>query len=104
MRLSEWAPIIIAIISAAAAIFAVWRQTRKDKADVATAVSDAWSKLIVPLEARVSALEAENRVLRKRERLLWNYIDDLRNKLRDANIDTGPLPNLPNMEDVRETG
>ena len=101
----DWVPIIISVISAIGVIYAVWTQAKKnrteanseavgekrlsekDKADAAIAITEAWRKLLEPLEIRVTNLEHENQILRQRERVLWNYIDTLRAKLReiDAN-------------------
>jgi hypothetical protein len=94
MTSADLALVLAAVIAAVTSIVVVIRQTRKDRSDIATAVSDAWGKLVQPLEARVSALEKENKRLRRENLALWSYIEDLRGLLRLNHIEAPELPEL----------
>jgi TolA-binding protein len=66
MDSQAWLTVILAIIAASPGIYAVWKQTRKDKAaalkdssDASEAITDSALKLVNPLKKRIDELEKQ---------------------------------------------
>jgi len=98
MTLTEWTPILVAVVGAIASVYAVWRARKRDDADASDKISAAWERMNLPLQERITRLETRDEIMRKRERVLWDYVDNLRTVLKENNIAVPSLPELPKME------
>lgn len=98
MSLSDYVPILIAVIGAAVSVYGVWKGRKKIDAETAEKVSVAWETLNKPLLERVEKLERRDEILRQRERMLWDYVDQLRRLLKENAIEAPPLADLPKLE------
>jgi hypothetical protein len=98
MTLIDWTPILVAVVGTIGSVYAVWRARKRDDAEASDKVSAAWERMNMPMLERIEKLEKRDEILRKRERLLWEYVDNLRSTLRANNIEAPPLPEMPKME------
>jgi regulator of replication initiation timing len=86
--MSDWTPLIVALIAALPGLYALISQSRKDNAEAVDAISHAAAQLVGPLKIenkelreRLAALEAENEALKAENQRLEQQFGELRELL-----------------------
>jgi hypothetical protein len=98
--------VVVAIIAASPGIVAYFRTQKKDEAEAAgilidksLLISEGWEKRILALECEIDKLKRRERVYIRNQKELLRVIQELKDVMREKDIDYDIEPELIELEE-----